>query len=93
MRPARLADADKSAGSVVAMSRPRGYFGSGRDRMSLDGTAPPGLSPGVPGASSAKLVFGDARTRGVAAELNGERIVARNWPAQENELSIAEFHY
>jgi hypothetical protein len=29
MRPARLADADKATGSVITMTRPRGYFGVG----------------------------------------------------------------
>jgi hypothetical protein len=94
MRPARLSDADRAAGGgLVAMSRPRGYFGVGRDRMSLDGLSPPpGVPAGVPGVSLSRTrVAGDVRA--VVAELNGERIVVRSWPAQENHTVIAEFHY
>src|SRR3954468_2425876 len=95
MRPARLADADRAlGGSFVAMSRPRGYFGVGRDRMSLDGiTPPPGLSPGVPGLSVSRTRITDEKIRSVLCEFNGERIVARSWPAQDNHTVIAEFHY
>jgi hypothetical protein len=31
--------------------------------------------------------------RAVVAEFNGERIVVRSWPASENRVVIAEFHY
>jgi triacylglycerol lipase len=93
MRPARLADADKAAASVITMIRPRGYFGVGRDRMSLDGKAPPGLPPGVAGLASSKLVLNEPAARSVAAEFNGERIVVRSWPAKENRVVFAEFHY
>ncbi len=94
MRPVRLAEADRIPGSSIAMSRPRGYFGVGRDRMSLDGISPPpGLSPGVPGLSISRIRLSDSDARSVAAEFNGERIVARSWPAQDNHAVIAEFHY
>jgi hypothetical protein len=93
MRPARLADTDKGAGSVVTMSRPRGYLGPGRDRMSLDGAPPPGLAPGVPGLSSSKQVYANYQMKTVVAEFNGERIATRTWPVSENRISIAEFHY
>lgn len=94
LRPARLAEADKAAGSVITMSRPRGYFGVGRDAMSLDGKSPPpGLSPGVPGLSTSKLTLAEPAMRSVAAEFNGERIVVRSWPARENRAVFAEFHY
>jgi len=93
MRPARIADADKDAASVITMNRPRGYFGVGRDTMSLDGKPPPGLPPGVAGLSVAKLKVSEAVVRSVAAEFNGERIVVRSWPAKENHLVFAEFHY
>lgn len=94
LRPARLADADKDAGSVITMTRPRGYFGVGRDSMSLDGkNPPPGLSAGVAGLSVSKLKLNEPGTRSVVAEFNGERIVVRSWPARENRVVFAEFHY
>jgi triacylglycerol lipase len=91
-RPARLAEADKGAASVVTMTRPRGYFGVGRDAMSLDGKPPPGLAPGVPGVASSKLLLKDGAPRSVAAEFNRQRIVVRTWPLAENRVVIAEFH-
>jgi hypothetical protein len=92
LRPARIADADKAAGSVITMSRPRGYFGPGRDRMSLDGKNPPGLPPGVPGLASAKLKLDESAVRAVVAVFNDEKIVVRSWPLKENRVVFAEFH-
>lgn len=93
MRPARLGAADKDAGSVITMTRPRGYFGVGRDAMSLDGKVPPGLAPGVAGLSASTVRLNESTARSVVAEFNGERIVARSWPAKENHVVLAEFHY
>lgn len=93
MRPTTLDDAQKSAGSVVTMTRPRGYFDLQRDRMSLDGAPLPGVPPGVPGVSSATLLLPAGPARTVIAEFNGERIAARTWPAAGNETAVAELHY
>jgi hypothetical protein len=91
MRPAR---AEKDAASVVTMTRPRGYFGVGRDRMSLDGQSPPpGLAPGVPGVSTSTLRLKEPAVRSVVAEFNDERIVVRTWPPAESHVVFAEFHY
>ncbi|MFN0186358.1 MAG: alpha/beta fold hydrolase [Aquabacterium sp.] len=96
LRPETLAAADKDAVSVVSMSRPRGYLGLNRDRMSLDGvTALVDVPPGVPGfaVTKRKLAAASDAGRAVAAELNGERIVGRAWPAAENRVVILEMHY
>lgn len=94
LRPARVAEADKDAGSVITMTRPRGYFGVGRDDMSLDGVSPPpGLPAGVAGVASAKLKLNETAVRSVAATFNSERIVVRSWPLKENRVVFAEFHY
>jgi hypothetical protein len=93
LRPARIAESDRGAASVVTMTRPRGYFGLGRDTMSLDGKPPPGLQPGVPGLSSAKLKLQEGGARPVVAIFNDERIVVRSWPLAGDHLTFAEFHY
>ena len=90
LRPAVFAKGDETAGAVVAMSRPRGYFGVGRDKFSLDGKAPPGITDGVPGVSVGKLSF-DTAPRTVVAMLNNETIPTRTWPVKDNHLVIAEF--
>ncbi len=93
LRAERLVDADKAAGSVLIFTRPRGYFGVGRDTMSFDGASPPpGVSAGVAGVSQSKLRVAPGPARAVAAEFNGERIVARSWPTAENRVVVMELH-
>ena len=56
LRAERLTEADRSAGAVVVLTRPRGYFGVPRDSVVLDGQNPaPGIPPGVAGVSSSRL--------------------------------------
>lgn len=93
LRPADFAKGDATAGSVVMISRPRGYFGVGRDIFLLDGKVPPGINPGVPGASAGKLLLPAEPLRPVPARFNDETITMQNWPAKDNNLEIAEFSY
>jgi pimeloyl-ACP methyl ester carboxylesterase len=90
----RIADADKAAGSVVVLTRPRGYFGLPRDRVSLDGQSPPpGIPEGVAGVASSRVKLPPGAQRAVVGEFNGERIVGRSWPASDNHLVQLELHY
>ena len=93
LRPARIADADKGAASVVTFERPRGYFGLPRDQISLDGKAPPGVPQGTAGVASAKLKLTEGAGRAVVGQFNDERIVGRAWPAANNELVFLELTY
>lgn len=93
LRPGALAPAERDAGSVVTITRPRGYFGHGRDVFTLDGKVPPGINEGVPGVSAGKLLLDAGPLRAVPARFNDEHIVVRNWPASENRVVFAEFHY
>ncbi len=90
LRPEPFAKADEGAGAVVVMSRPRGYFGVGRDKFSLDGKVPPGITDGVTAISAARLTF-DAAPRTVLAVFNNETVPTRTWPAKENHIVVAEF--
>jgi pimeloyl-ACP methyl ester carboxylesterase len=95
LRAARpLGAADAGAGSVVLMSRPRGYFGLPRDIVLLDGKEPTDVKPGVPTDSLTTLRLSAGEVgRSVVALFNQERIVARAWPASENRIAIAELTY
>ena len=95
LRAARpLGPADKDAGAVVIMSRPRGYFGLPRDVVLLDGKEPADVKSGVPTDSVTTLRLSIAETgRAVMALFNQERIVARAWPASENRITVAELTY
>jgi hypothetical protein len=95
LRAARpLGPADAGAGSVILMSRPRGYFGLPRDIVLFDGKEPADVKPGVPtdSLSTLRLAAADAG-RPVTALFNEERIVARAWPASENRIAVAELTY
>lgn len=92
LRPGRLTEADKGAGSVVSISRPRGYFGHGRDTFALDGKVPPGIPPGVPNAATGTLRLEPGPVRPMRAVFGDERLTVLTWPATENHVVIAEFH-
>ena len=97
-RAERMAEADRTAASVVTFSRPRGYFGVPRDRIVFDGQSPPpGVPPGVAGVAQSKLRLAGETGRAVAAEFESgpirERIVGRAWPAAENRLVLLEMHH
>ncbi|SED63932.1 hydrolase [Bradyrhizobium erythrophlei] len=95
LRAARpLLPADAGAGAIVLMSRPRGYFGLPRDIVLLDGKEPVDVKSGVPtdAVTTLRLAAADVG-RPVAAIFNGERIVARAWPASENRIAVAELTY
>ncbi|MBX3618735.1 MAG: alpha/beta fold hydrolase [Rhizobacter sp.] len=92
LRAERVAPADPDIQAVVTLTRPRGYFGLGRDRISLDGKSPPaGIPPGVPGVSTAKVKLNEAG-RTVVGEFNGERIVGIAWPAAGRNVVLLELH-
>ena len=92
LRPARVAGADRNAVAVVTMTRPRGYFGLGRDAMSLDGKPLAGIVAGVAGGSTAKVSLHSDSGRAVIAEFNGTRIAARAWPVAGNHVTLIELH-
>ena len=86
--------ADAGAGSVVILTRPRGYFGLPRDIVLFDGKEPADIKPGVPtdSTSTLRLPAGEVG-RPVVTMFNQERIVARAWPASENRIVMAELTY
>ncbi|MEO8132956.1 MAG: hypothetical protein ABI831_03125 [Betaproteobacteria bacterium] len=91
--PGSLTDEDRKSGSVVAITRPRGYFGVGRDTFLIDGKVPDGVTAGVPGVSFARTRLSAAPPHAIAAQFNDERITVVNWPAAEGRIVFAEFHY
>jgi hypothetical protein len=95
LRAARpLGPSDAGAGSVVLMTRPRGYFGLPRDVVLFDGREPADVKPGVPGDSTSTLRLSATEAgRPVVALFNEEQIVARAWPASENRIAVAELTY
>ena len=95
LRAARaLGPADAGAGAVVMMSRPRGYFGLPRDVVLIDGKEPKDVKPGVATDAVTTVLLPAAEIgRPVVGLFNGERIVARAWPASENRMAVVELTY
>ena len=93
LRADLLLDADKAAGAVLSFTRPRGYFSLPRDRVVFDGIDPaPGIPRGVAGLAVSKIKLPAAAPRAVVGQFNGERIVARSWPAADNHVVLLELH-
>jgi pimeloyl-ACP methyl ester carboxylesterase len=93
LRVRPLEDKDRGAGAIVTMTRPRGYFGHGRDLFLLDGKVPSGVNEGVPGASEATQRFEPGPSRPVRVVLNAESMTVRTYPLEQGHVTIAEFHY
>lgn len=92
LRPARpLSEADRAAGAVVQMTRPRGYFGIPRDVVLFDGKEPADVTKGVATDSATTLRLPAPEIgRTVVGLFNEERIALRAWSAAENRVAIAE---
>jgi pimeloyl-ACP methyl ester carboxylesterase len=77
--------------AIVTMTRPRGYFGHGRDTFTMDDRVPDGVVAGVPTTSAASMPFAIART--VRVVFNEEALAVRTYPLAEQHVVFAEFHY
>jgi hypothetical protein len=88
LRPKPFTKDDAAAEAVLTMTRPRGYFGAGRDEVSLNGQPVSDVPPGVPTVSTTR--FAGATGRTVIGTFNDETIAARTWPVAENHASVIE---
>ena len=88
LRPQPFGKGDTDAPAVLYLSRPRGYFGGGRDHVAINGT-PVGLPPGVPTLSTARHVSEPGTS--CTGTFNDETIPARTWPAATGHISVIEF--
>lgn len=91
LRP--LAEREKGTGSLVTLSRPRGYLGHGRDTFLIAGKVPGGVNEGVPGTSDARQRFEPGPLRPVHVVLNKESLTVLTYPLESGHIVIAEFHY
>ena len=92
LRAERLPAKERGAGSVVVLTRPRGYIDPSRDQVSLDGsTWLPGIpATGTAGFSTARLLLDAAPPRAVRATFNGESVQGLTWPAEQDHLTVLE---
>jgi triacylglycerol lipase len=92
LRPHVLAKDDAGRAAVVYISRPRGYFGAGRDIVEMMDLAI-ALPAGVPTISTSKFTLKNDSLKAISGRFNDERITARVWPLAENRVSVIEFTY
>ncbi len=82
----------KDMAAAVAMTRPRGYLGHGRDTFTIDGKVPEGVNDGVPGASAAAMAVAEPG-KPVVVVLNEERLTVRSEAPASGHVALAEFHH
>ena len=96
LRPARIADADLPAFSIIELVRPRGYLDPATHHVRFDDQAPPpGVSvTRVSSVDASKILLTQLQNRAISAELHTdvvERVVGRTWAAKENHVVRLEF--
>jgi triacylglycerol lipase len=91
LRP--LADQDKGTGSLLTLTRPRGYIGHGRDTFLIGGKVPDGVNEGVPGTADAKERLEPGPLRPVRVVFNQESVTVLTYPLDAGHIVVAEFHY
>jgi hypothetical protein len=90
LRPQRLAAGEAGKGAIIHLSRPRGYFGAGRDHVLLGSRIPPGIPHGVPAVSDLTVAYPLPAGQCVIGQCNSETIAARTWPAADGHVSVVE---
>ena len=91
LRP--LDEREKGTGSLVTLTRPRGYLGHGRDTFLIGGKVPDGINEGVPGTSEARRRFEPGSPRPIRVTLDKETMTVLTYPLDSGHIVIAEFHY
>ena len=92
-----LGAADAGAGSVVILTRPRGYFGLPRDVVLFDGKEPADVKPGVPtdSTSTLRLPAGEVgrpvATMREVDDAGRRRIVEMMWEMVFADGKVTEF--
>ena len=72
----------------MTLPRTRGYFGIGRDTVTMNGAQPTDIAPGVPTNSTTRLVVAPGTP--VTGRFNAETITAASFPAVDKQVSVIE---
>jgi pimeloyl-ACP methyl ester carboxylesterase len=88
----RLPAPPSAAGDSVSVLviRPRGYFGAGRDTVTVDGRPARGIPPGVPTVDRVLHWVPRDSARTVTVRVNGETLRVRTVPGDPRRLVSAE---
>ncbi|UPY36435.1 hydrolase [Sediminicoccus sp. KRV36] len=89
--PAPLLEADRAAGALVRLTRPRGYFGWPRDVVLLDGREVAERREGVASIAVANLRLPAERVGSAIQGLfNDQVVMGRPVPLAENRITLLE---
>ena len=77
----------------VLLVRPRGYLGSGRDTVTIDGTPTRGIPRGIPTVDRVTGWVPADSARTVITHVNGERLAVRTHPRDRRHVVVAEFQH
>jgi hypothetical protein len=82
-----------SDSAAVLLVRPRGYLGSGRDTVTIDGTPARGIPRGIPTVDRVTGWVPADSARTVVTHVNGERLAVRTHPRDRRHVVVAEFQH
>lgn len=89
LRPHLPGPDDPKQGSLVVVTRPRGFFDFGRDTIEV-GSQAVGGEPGVPRENILRAVSGDGPPSPIIVSYNGARVTGRTWPIAERRVAVVE---
>ena len=89
LRPYLPAADDPTEGALILVSRPRGFFDPGRDRISIGGQAVTG-PPGIPHENVLRAVGPGASQVSMQVAYNAERLAGLTWPLAERRVTVIE---
>ncbi len=88
LRPWLPSANDPTEGSLLIVSRPRGFFDIGRDQIEIGNQVVQGEAD-IPHESILRAT-GPATPQSIPVLYNGERITARTWPIAERRVAVVE---
>ena len=89
LRPYLPAAGDPKAGALVVVTRSRGYFDIGRDKIEIGEQAVHG-EPDVPHENTLRALVADGPQVSMPVVYNGERVAGLTWPLAEGRVTVIE---
>ncbi len=89
LRPYLPAAGDPTTGALVVVTRPRGYFDVGRDKIEIAEQSVRG-EPDVPHENTLRARAAEGPQVSMPVVYNGERVAGLTWPLSERQVTVIE---
>lgn len=89
LRPYLPTADDPREGALAVVTRPRGYFDVGRDRIAIGGQTMSG-QPGIPHENTLRAIGPAAPQTSMQVQFNSERLAGLTWPIAERRVTVIE---